>query len=177
MHKSDREKFLSDLYGETVADLRRYLQSSLGSAEAAEDVAHETYTRLITMPDPNVIHHPRAFLFKAAGRLALNYLRQSKRHHYDYPNVIEFDERYHGLNDSAGPELINTRREELVLVSGAMEGMSSKTRLIFSMHRFEEKTYGEIANHLKISRKTVEYHMSRALKHLMFHCGDLADLD
>jgi RNA polymerase sigma-70 factor (ECF subfamily) len=76
-----------------------------------------------------------------------------------------------------GPELINSRVEELVLVSGALEGMTDKTRLIFSMHRFEEKTYGEISIHLSISRKTVEYHMTRALKHLMFQCGDLANLD
>jgi RNA polymerase sigma-70 factor (ECF subfamily) len=177
MHKRDRETFIANLYSETVADLRRYLRGSLGSIEAAEDVAQETYSRLITMSDPGVIHHPRAFLFKAAGRLALNYLRQSKRRHYNDPKVIEFDERYHGLQSHAGPELINSRREALVLVSGAVEGMTDKTRLIFSMHRFEEKTYGEIADHLKISRKTVEYHMSQALRHLMFQCGDLLDLD
>lgn len=177
MHKKDRETFIANLYSETVADLRRYLRGSLGSIEAAEDVAQETYTRLIRMSDPGVIRHPRAFLFKAAGRLALNYLRQSKRRHYSDPNVIEFDERYHGQNMGLGPESINSRLEELVLVSGALEGMTDKTRLIFSMHRFEEKTYGEISIHLSISRKTVEYHMTRALKHLMFQCGDLANLD
>jgi RNA polymerase sigma factor (sigma-70 family) len=177
MHQNEREAFISDLYRETVADLRRYLRGTLGSIEAAEDVAQETYSRLITMSDPGVIRHPRAFLFKAAGRLALNYLRQSKRRHYDDPKVIEFDERYHGLQGHTGPELINSRREALVLVSGAMEGMTDKTRLIFTMHRFEEKTYGEIAGHLKISRKTVEYHISKALAHLMFQCGDLLDLD
>ena len=177
MQKHSRETFISNLYHETVADLRRYLRGSLGSKEAAEDVAQETYIRLITMSDPGVIHHPRAFLFKTAERLALNYRRQSKRRRYDDPNVIEFDERYHGLPHSAGPQLINSRREALVLVSEAMEGMTGKTRLIFSMHRFEEKTYGEISGHLKISTKTVEYHMSRALKHLMFQCGDLIDMD
>ena len=178
MHKkSDREAFISDLYRETVADLRRYLRRSLGSMEAAEDVAQETYSRLISMSDPSVIRHPRAYLFKAAGRLALNYLRQSKRRHYDDPNVIEFDERYHGLQESTGPELTTSRREELVLVSGALQGMTDKTRLIFSMHRFEEKTYGQISDELKISRKTVEYHMSKALQHLLFQCGDLQDLD
>ena len=177
MHKNEHETFISDLYRETVADLRRYLRGLIGSMEEAEDVAQETYARLISMSDTGVIRHPRAYLFKAAGRLALNHLRQSKRRHYDDPNVIEFDERYHSLQGAAGPESINSRREELVLVSGAIEGMTHRTRLIFSMHRFEEKTYREISVQLKISSKTVEYHMSKALQHLMFQCGDIIDLD
>jgi predicted DNA-binding protein YlxM (UPF0122 family) len=39
-------------------------------------------------------------------------------------------------------------------------------REVFKMSRFEEKSYSEIASELKISTKTVENHISRALKQL-----------
>ena len=175
MQQDDRDAFVSDLHRATSNDLERYLAKSLGSREAAADVAQEAYTKMFTLTDPNLIEYPRAFLFKVAGRLALNYLRQARRRHFHDPNVIMFNEHEHSMESDLGPEKIISHREELVAVDGALQSMSDRTREVFELHRFEEYTYGEIAERLAISRKTVEYHMSKALKHVMFHCGDIAD--
>jgi RNA polymerase sigma-70 factor (ECF subfamily) len=42
--------------------------------------------------------------------------------------------------------------------------MSPQTRRIFEMSRFENKTNNEIAEMLGLSSKSVEYHITKALK-------------
>ena len=46
----------------------------------------------------------------------------------------------------------------------ALEMMPEKTRQIFLMSRYENKTYSEIADHFSLSVKSVEFHISKALK-------------
>jgi len=42
--------------------------------------------------------------------------------------------------------------------------LPEKCRIVFSLSRFEDMTYQDIADHLQISIKTVENHISKALK-------------
>jgi RNA polymerase sigma-70 factor (ECF subfamily) len=44
------------------------------------------------------------------------------------------------------------------------------------MSRFRELKYQEIANELTLSLKTVEAHMSKALKHLRIHLADYLNI-
>ena len=45
-----------------------------------------------------------------------------------------------------------------------MKALPEQCRLVFQLSRFEELKYQEIADQLKISVKTVENHMGKALK-------------
>ena len=51
-------------------------------------------------------------------------------------------------------------------IDEALERMSVLRKTIFKMHRYEHKTYQEIADALMISPKTVQYHISCALSEL-----------
>lgn len=57
-------------------------------------------------------------------------------------------------------------RAKITLLVRQMPGMQKK---VFEMSRFEEKSYREIAMALSMSVKTVETHISRALKYLRQH--------
>ena len=48
-----------------------------------------------------------------------------------------------------------------------MQSVSQKTQDIFFMSRFDGLTYKEIAEKLEVSVKTVEYHVSQALKQIV----------
>jgi RNA polymerase sigma-70 factor (ECF subfamily) len=51
-------------------------------------------------------------------------------------------------------------------IDAAIQSLAPQCRLIFRMSREQELTYKEIAEHLKLSIKTVDTQMGRALKHL-----------
>ena len=52
------------------------------------------------------------------------------------------------------------------LINDSIDLLPEKCRLVFTLSRFEEMTYQEIANELNISIKTVENQISKALKFL-----------
>ena len=54
----------------------------------------------------------------------------------------------------------------------ALAMMSDKTRRIFIMSRYENKTYPEIAAYFSLSVKSVEFHISKALKILKVKLKD-----
>ena len=53
--------------------------------------------------------------------------------------------------------------EQLLAVHRAVMALPGRTRHVFLLHRFESYTYLDIARELGVSRKSVEYHMNRAL--------------
>lgn len=61
-------------------------------------------------------------------------------------------------------------------VDGALAKLPGKTRRVFLMSRMEEMTYAEISEREKISVKVVEYHISKALRHLRSELSDLLPL-
>ena len=55
----------------------------------------------------------------------------------------------------------------------AVDRLPERTRLIFTMSSQREMTYAEIATELQVSVKTVEFHITRALRALRADLGDL----
>lgn len=62
--------------------------------------------------------------------------------------------------------------EAMEIVRKTLEAMPVKTRKVFIMSRFEDKTYNEIASELNLTRKGVEFHISKTLKALRFKLKD-----
>lgn len=62
-------------------------------------------------------------------------------------------------NESEEPSIKN-------LLEKGLETLSPKKRIIFTLHRIEGLDPDEIADHLSVSRKTVENQLSMALKEL-----------
>lgn len=76
------------------------------------------------------------------------------------------------VNNLAVTEVVNDPEEYMNYKSVLdqlhliFETVSQKTKEIFYLSRFDGLTYAEIASQLKISVKTVEYHISLALKRI-----------
>ena len=49
------------------------------------------------------------------------------------------------------------------LIDETLESLPEKTRTIFIMSRYENKSHKEIAEHLDLSTKSIEFHISKAL--------------
>ncbi len=61
-------------------------------------------------------------------------------------------------------------------IAAALAALPEKCRLVFEMSRFQQMKYREIAEELEISQKTVEAHMSKAMKSLRKQLRDYVTL-
>jgi RNA polymerase sigma-70 factor (ECF subfamily) len=64
------------------------------------------------------------------------------------------------------------REEAYEIVKHALASLPTRTRDIFVRSRYQNQSYREIAEKLGVSAKTVEFHISKALKVLRLFLND-----
>ena len=158
------------LYDHASPELHRLLVHKLGNAEEAREVAQDTFEKLLRHAEREDVRDVRRLAFTVANRLALDVLRRR--------GVKARYAREHGIEDTDqidedDPERVSMGREQLDAVRRALSALPAKTRHIFLLHRFESYTYVEIARHVGVSPKAVEYHMNRALAAVSSAVGSL----
>jgi RNA polymerase sigma-70 factor (ECF subfamily) len=97
----------------------------------------------------------KSYLFTAVHNRSLNVLRDRKKFSDDDLPELSSEENVH-------EQLESMELEERI--NEAISGLPEKCRQIFELNRFDGLKYGEIADQLGISVKTVENQMSKALK-------------
>lgn len=132
--------------------------------QEAEEVVQDVFVALWSKreeldPDQNL----QSYIFTIAKNRCLNFIRKkiNERKYIDKVSLQEavlnrdalLDESYDRLNTS-----------ELALkINRIKNGIPSKSLEIFKMSRNENMTYDEISDSLGLSKKAVEYHMSKVL--------------
>lgn len=153
---------LDQIYRARAPSLIRFF-SRRAPADEAQDLMHETFTRLLntdTRGDHEVAR-PDAYL----SRIARNLLRdRAKTRARRSADLHVSDEEFeltapNQLQALEARDLLN-RLEEAVL------RLPPKTREIFLAHRLDGFSYAEIAVRTGITVKGVEKHMSRAIAYL-----------
>lgn len=137
----------------------------IGDEDAARDVVHALFCRCWErrhdMETPKIV---RAYLFAAVRNRARNHLRDERVSNAFLDRLAREAEPpvHHAPPTDAGA--IATDLEEAL--TRELAGLPPRCREVFVMIRHEALSHAEIAAALGISRKTVEIHMGRALKHL-----------
>lgn len=147
--------------------LRRFFRRRVSDAEV-EDCVQEVFLRMQARQAETAIQNPEAYLFSVARSVVARegQRRLSYSLHVRQDDLDSTDDWL--LADSApDAEHCLIAREELARVLDALESLPSRTRHIFTMHRFEDKTYGVIAREFAISVSAVEKHIMAALRHLL----------
>lgn len=153
------ERRFEVIFREYFKPLVAFSRKFLNDTEAAKEVVHEVFAkiwekRLEIDPEKSL----KSYLFTAVNNGSLNYIRDHKKF-ADKPAVAE--------NESAEIQRdFMTEAEIRETVRATLERLSPKVRRVFEMSRYEDKKYREIADELNISEKTVESHISKALKAL-----------
>ena len=116
-----------------------------------------------------------AYILEAIKHKCLNYLRHLRVREDVEQRIQEHQQRVNSLRiatlEACDPQEIFSS-EAGRLVDEALAMMSDKTRRIFIMSRYENKTYPEIAAYFSLSVKSVEFHISKALKILKVKLKD-----
>ncbi len=147
------------LFRQYYAGLCRSLYRILRDTSFAEDIVQEVFIKVWEMRANLELNEAmQAYLYRSCYNTALNFLKVQKQ-----KTDIDLLETMPG-SDTAEKNLGLLETETQVLK--AIDLLPPQTKLVFSLSRFEELSYKEIADRLEISVKTVEKHMGIALQRL-----------
>jgi len=154
-----RTDSFTELFAESRQALHRYIRRFVRSGETAKEIAQEAFLR--TYRERESVITLRAFLFSTARNLAANELRH--RRSVERDTVASAD----ALRLAAEYESLESgflRDERTRLVQQAVARLPPQCRSAFTLRVFHEYSYQEVAEHLGISVKTVEKHISRGMR-------------
>ena len=142
------------------AALLRFLSAKLPSRQDAQEVAQETYVRLLRLDDPNTISHLQAYLFKIAANLAVDRNRYRSRQ----PLFVDLDSALTTLRaPEPGQDRVLDGKQDVKRLRGFIEELPPKCRLAFLLYKFEGLEYGAIADHMELSESMVRKYVLRAI--------------
>lgn len=163
---------INDLFLNHRQSLIQTIYRIVGCPQTAEDLAHETYLKMLHASKTQEISYPHPFLYQIARNLALDHLRKEKiRQRRDNAPKDDDDEADDPLecipSTSPTPEQQTDDRQQVALMLDALNGLSERRRQILVLHKFHHWTYERIAQHFDISRSAVEKNVHVALAHLL----------
>ena len=158
-------KKLFDTYSK---HLLNFALQYLNNPQAAEDVVQEVFVNIwINRHKLNPTLSIKSYLFTSVRNQALKHIRDSN---------IKLEKHEYIKNENAtvkSPEEHLQENELTELFYKAIEELPYQCRQIFSLNRFENLSYIEIAETLGISINTVKTQMGRAFKALRKKLGAL----
>lgn len=154
------------IYNEYWPRLYGYVYNRLKSKEVAEEIIQEVFFSLWKKhTELQLTHSLAAYLFTAVKYQLLNYLK-SDRIRRIYISNLAPEQQSDNSNEEhiAATDLKNTMEKEV-------SRLPEKCQQVFRMSRHEHLSITDIANTLNISHKTVENHLTKALRQLRMVLG------
>jgi len=154
-----RTELVTRVFVRFQRSLLRYLRDLLVRREDAEDVAQETYVRLMRAGSLGQSElHVRASMFRAATNLAYDRFRQRRAQgRHDDAQLAELPD------EAPQAERIVAMEQALGVVERTLLALPPRCRQVFLLRTSHEQSYEAIAERLGISKRTVEREMQAAL--------------
>jgi RNA polymerase sigma-70 factor (ECF subfamily) len=132
----------------------------LRNRQQAEDLAHDTFVRVLESRSSEVAH-PRAYLLQTARHIAVDAYRREDRR-----EALALDAFEHSTPHSGDPEHFMHAIQLADSIERALAELPLNCRKIFIWQKIEGLTQQEIAVRLGLSKNMVEKYMIRTLRHL-----------
>ena len=153
---------LESLYGAHHGWLKGWLTHKLQSAFDADDIAQDTFLRVMGNDALSSLRDPRSFLCTVAKRVMVDLFRR---------NALEkaYLEMLALMPEALAPsaEDRESQLETLQLIDTMLDGLSGKTREAFLLSQLEGLTYSEIAHKLAVSVSSVKKYVAKAVEHCL----------
>lgn len=144
--------FLVQRYG----DLKRRLRRTVGNDELADDALHDTWLRLQRGEIQGPIANPQAYVM----RMAVNFALEARRGQQQLLSAEDAQVLLDLVPDgAAGPERVAEDRSQLQALHEILEKMPARRRDILLLVRWEGWSQQDVAKHLGVSLRTVEYEL------------------
>jgi RNA polymerase sigma-70 factor (family 1) len=141
--------------------------SKLRSKSDAEEIIQTIFSSLWENREKFVIENLGGYLNRAVRNRVLNAIREkvTEQKYWDY--YSKFIPAAENTTDDV--VIFDDMQESLEL---AVNHLPEKSRTIFQLSRFEGRTNNEIAKLMKISEKSIEYHLTKSLRAIRLHMKD-----
>lgn len=158
------ERFFKEHFVALCAFANKYIRNTDSSKEIVHDVFINVWEKRQSMVEERSV---KSYLYTSVKNRCLNYLRDNRKFNKSSDAAELRDE----IGDNHHEEMMEAAELES-RIDLVIRQLPDKCREVFVLSRFEEKKYSEIAEKLNLSVKTVEAHMSKALKVLKDKLAD-----
>ncbi|WP_341216695.1 RNA polymerase sigma-70 factor [uncultured Wocania sp.] len=173
INQSSKKDLFDLLYNLHYSLLLHIVQQYVPTNEDAEEVMQDVFMKVWDKMDQiDINKNVTGYLFRITRNTCLDFLR-SKRHalaletnSLQQKNLLNF----HALTNNTASTIIEN--ELIILINESVQLLPEKCRLVFIKSRFEGLKHKQISSELNISTKTVENHISKAIKHLKLSLRD-----
>lgn len=160
------ESTFSDIYEQESGKIRNFLFYKCGDLQQAEDLMQDVFTKLWRKCAEVNFEKVIGFLFKSAGNLFLDHVRQNKV-------SLKFEKTISKDPKTDDPYFKLRTKEFQEQLEGVISALPNDIRETFLLNRIDKLTFKEIASTLDVSQTTVEKRISKALTILK---GEISEL-
>jgi len=141
--------------------------SYISCNEDAEEIIQDVFLKVWSQK--NIQTNINGYIYAVTRNACLDYLRKKKQTLNIENNTqqIEASINYKAIADDLASSIIERELEEAIM--NGIEFLPEKCKNVFVMSRIEGLKHKEISKELNISTKTVENHITKAIKHMRLY--------
>jgi RNA polymerase sigma-70 factor (ECF subfamily) len=158
----DSHDSFQKLFNRYSKPLYQFSLSYIKSKETAEDIVQQVFVQLWrNRKSLKTDTSFKSYLFTIAlNEVRKHFNKQSKQNELKHDLLFDFSNQKSNFDDYSDYQLLLNKLDEFI------NCMPEKRRQVFIKKKIEEKSIKEIAQELSITPKTVEYHITEAMKFL-----------
>lgn len=150
---------VGELYVAHHSWIVQLLRRKLGNHQQAQDLAQDTFIRLMRQDVVPSFREPRAYLATVASRLCLEFFRRRALENAYLESLAAMDPQ-----EAPSPETRLLVLETLDAVGRVLDGLDTKVREIFLLSQLDGMTYPQIAEQVGVSVNVVQKAMLKAYR-------------
>lgn len=147
--------------------LLRFLARGLSDQSDAQDLAQEVFLRILRVEDPDLIRHPRAYLY----RVAVNVIQEWRLRNQRFP--VKDDHDLEQEPDEGGPIEDIEASERAERLNKAVAKLPARYRAVLMLRVNQGLTHKEVAEELNITPRMVKRHLIKAYAKLRERLDDM----
>ncbi len=155
--RSGSQKALRTLFDTYYTRLTHYAIRVIGDPSASEEIVQDVFISVWNNRQKSEIKDANSYLTRAVKNRCINHINANHPIHDEVDNFLSIAADFSADTSLESAELAGA-------IDLAEKQLPKQTALVFGLSRHTELTYPQISEELNISVKTVEYHISKALK-------------
>jgi RNA polymerase sigma-70 factor (ECF subfamily) len=165
--RRDDEAAFAELFKRYSKPVYKMAYSRIRSKETAEEIVQNLFISFWEKRHILSIHNILSYFYIAVKHKVLNIIEAQivQKKYWDYyktfiPSEENLTERIVEFNDL------------LEAIEKRIDHLPEKSKQVFKLNHLEGRSVAEIASSLNLSKKAIQYHLTRSLKELRLHLKD-----